>query len=135
MDNIVLNPQDVVKLKSYLQSFTSDSGVQAAILVSRSGFVITRAGEFGQVDPNSLAVISAAGVSSTQALASTIGEKKFPAISYQGTFQNLHIQVITEKAFVIALAASSVTSSVVRLYARELTKDMLPIIERIFAGK
>ena len=130
--NIIIEPHDGRRLKELLEIFIADSGVRAALLVSRSGFALCRAGDFSDVDVSTLGVLSSAAASSTQALANILREKEFAATTYQGTHTNMHIQVISEKSFLVALADPSVTSTVVRLYTRELTKELLPIVHRLF---
>lgn len=135
MDNIIIDPKDGQRIKELLVTYLADSGVRSVLLVSQSGFILGYAGDFSNIDKNSLAVLASAGVSSTQALAATLGERKFAATSYQGAHQNLHIHILSEKAFLAAVADTSVTSSVVRLYSRELTKELQPIINRIYRKK
>ncbi len=133
MKNVVIQGEDSRKLTELLVTYLSDTGAKSVVLVSRSGFILSQAGDFSGVNVNSLAVLATAGLSSTQALASALGEKKFAATSYQGTHQNLHIHSIMPEAFIVAIADTGITSSVVRLYSREISNDLIPILNSIFA--
>ncbi|RKZ28886.1 hypothetical protein DRQ36_09770 [bacterium] len=128
MANIIINEQDKQRFEIILSDFLKDSGARTVILVDKSGFVLSKAGDFAGIDAQSLAVLASGSYASTQALAKLIGELEFSAAFHQGKRSNVHISLIANYAILVAIFDASITVGVIRLYARETSKKLEPLI-------
>ena len=64
-------------------------------------------------------------------MAKLIGEDSFSVLFHQGEERNIHLSVVGDTALMLTAFDDRTTLGLVRLYASEATRSLLPITERI----
>ncbi|MCK5832569.1 roadblock/LC7 domain-containing protein [bacterium] len=129
--NIIIYEIDKIKLETVLAGFIEESGARLAMLVGKSGVILSRKGDFSGVELQSLAALTAGSFASTQALAKVVGEKEFLGVFHQGKRSNIYISLVADFGILVAVFDVSTTVGMIRLCAREATKKLEPIIAEI----
>ena len=80
-----LGPQDVERLDSLLTTFVVESQVKCALLLDRTGRLLTTAGDVAGLDGTSFASLAAADFSASDQLAVLLGEQEFPFTATSGS--------------------------------------------------
>lgn len=121
-------PQDLEQLDRLLRTFLDATSARCALLVDRSGQLLTFAGEGLTFDGTAFASLAAADFSASDQLAQLLGEDEFKALYHQGAKDSLYLVDIRGRAILAALFNGGTTLGLVRL----TTRNLLPEIETLF---
>lgn len=128
----VIYEEQVNKLNDVLSGLRVDANARAAFLVDRNGQQISAVGEdLDQMDPTSLASLTAGNVASTDALAKLIGEKEFLALVHEGERENMHISMVDARIILLVLFDERSSLGLVRLRVRKATMALASIFEEV----
>lgn len=116
-----------------LQQFLQESGARCALIVDRSGQLVTLAGERPAFDATAFATLTAADFSANDQLARLIGETDFNTLFHQGERESMLLADIARRVILVALFDSRTTLGLVRLRMRTTVEDLTRLLEAIFA--
>jgi predicted regulator of Ras-like GTPase activity (Roadblock/LC7/MglB family) len=116
-----------------MQRFVDDSGCHCALLVDRSGQLITTVGEKPDFDTTAFASLTAADYSANDQLARLIGENDFSSLFHQGERESMYLAGIMGRLILVALFDNRTTLGLVRLRTRQEVEELSRICERMFA--
>jgi predicted regulator of Ras-like GTPase activity (Roadblock/LC7/MglB family) len=115
-----------------LQRFLQESGSRCALLVDRSGQLVTVAGERPAFDATAFATLTAADFSANDQLARLIGETDFNTLFHQGERESMLLADISRRVILVALFDSRTTLGLVRLRMRHTVDELARLLEAIF---
>ena len=121
-------PQDLEQLDRLLLTFLDATSARCALLVDRSGQLLTFAGDGLTFDGTTFASLAAADFSASDQLAKLLGEDEFKALYHQGAKDSMYLVDIHGRAILAALFNGGTTLGLVRL----TTRNLLPEIETLF---
>ncbi|HEX6587490.1 MAG TPA: roadblock/LC7 domain-containing protein [Longimicrobiales bacterium] len=121
-------PQDLEQLDHLLLTFLDTTSARCALLVDRSGQLLTFAGDGLTFDGTAFASLAAADFAASDQLAQLLGEDEFKALYHQGEKDSMYLVDIHGRAILAALFNGGTTLGLVRLTTRRL----LPEIETLF---
>lgn len=116
-----------------LQHFLQESGARCALIVDRSGQLVTLAGERPAFDATAFATLTAADFSANDQLARLIGETDFNTLFHQGERESMLLADIARRVILVALFDSRTTLGLVRLRMRTTVEELTRLLEAIFA--
>lgn len=116
-----------------LHRFLQESGARCALLVDRSGQLVTVAGDRPTFDPITFATLTAADFSANDQLARLIGETDFNTLFHQGERESMLLADVARRVILVALFDSRTTLGLVRLRLRAAVEELTLVFERIFA--
>lgn len=121
-------PRDLEQLDRLLLSFLDATSARCALIVDRSGQLLTFAGDGLTFDGTAFASLAAADFSASDQLAQLLGEDEFKSLYHQGERDSMYLVDVGGRAILAALFDGGTTLGLVRLTTRKL----LPEIENLF---
>lgn len=112
-----LNKMDVDAVNSALDRLLKASGAHSAMVVDRSGPLVTIAGRPVTFDTTSFATLAAADFSANDQLAQLIGEADFTSLAHEGANESLYVSDIAHKLLLVVLYDKETTLAIVRMLA------------------
>lgn len=116
---MVIREGDSEKINQVLTTFLGESGASEALLIDRSGQLLTMTGANRALDTVSISALAAGAFSSTGALAQFLGETEFTVLFHQGAKESMHVSTVDDQAILLAIFGERTTVGMVRLFAKE----------------
>lgn len=116
-----------------LQRFLHECGARCALVVDRSGQLVTIAGERPSFDATAFATLTAADFSANDQLARLIGETDFSSLYHQGERESMLLADVARRVILVVLFDSRTTLGLVRLRIRSTVEELGRLLEAMFA--
>jgi len=129
-----LTEADNAAIALVLQRFLFDSNARCALVVDRSGQLVTTAGERPTFDVTAFATLAAADFSANDQLARLIGERDFNTLFHQGERESMLLGDVARRVILVVLFDHRTTLGLVRLKMRGTVEELTRLFERMFAG-
>jgi len=124
--------EDFTAISQVLQRFLFDCNARCALLVDRSGQLITTAGDRPTFDVTAFATLTAADFSANDQLARLIGERDFNTLFHQGERESMLLADVARRVILVVLFDNRTTLGLVRLKMRLVVEALGGVIDRVF---
>src|SRR5271167_3958312 len=94
---------DFGAITSSLQKFLFDSNARCALLVDRTGQLVTTVGEQPHFDPTAFATLTAAAFSANDQLARLIGQQDLHTLSHEGEKESMYLDDVARRVILVVL--------------------------------
>ncbi len=125
--------EDFAAITQVLQRFLFDSKARCALLVDRSGQLVTTVGERLNFDPTAFATLTAADFSANDQLARLIGEKDFNTLFHQGDKESMLLADVARRVILVILFDTRTTLGLVRLKMKGTVEELSRLFDNMFA--
>ncbi|MFN8573345.1 MAG: roadblock/LC7 domain-containing protein [Gemmatimonadaceae bacterium] len=125
--------EDFAAITQVLQRFLFDSKARCALLVDRSGQLVTTVGERLNFDPTAFATLTAADFSANDQLARLIGEKDFNTLFHQGEKESMLLADVARRVILVILFDTRTTLGLVRLKMKGTVEELSRLFDHMFA--
>src|SRR5690606_32682667 len=105
---------------------------RCALLVDRSGQLVTTVGEQPNFDPTAFATLTAADFSANDQLAQLIGETDFNSLFHQGEKESMYLADIARRVILVALFDNRTTRGLVRLKSKDTVSELTQLFRQVF---
>lgn len=122
---------DVERIDQELDGFLELSGATCAMLVDRSGHMVTRRGASMDGSLESVAALAAGSFSATREMARLVGEGEFSTLFHQGSRESLQISAIGDRSLLVVVFDDRSNLGLVRFYAEEATERLTALFASI----
>lgn len=122
--------EDFTAITAAMQRFLGETNARCALLVDRSGQLVTTVGEQPNFDPTAFATLTAADFSANDQLARLIGESDFNTLFHQGEKESMLLADVARRVILVALFDNRTTLGLVRLKMRAIVDDVGRLVER-----
>lgn len=109
--------EDIDHLNGVLSDLLTRGEARGALLIDKSGFLITQCGNLHQFDTTTLAALAAAAYAATQTIAGLIQEANFCCVYQQGESLSVLIQNVDENCLLLVIFQSSASVGAVKYFA------------------
>jgi predicted regulator of Ras-like GTPase activity (Roadblock/LC7/MglB family) len=116
-----------------LQRFLFDSNARCALIVDRSGQLVTTVGDRPDFDATAFATLTAADFSANAQLAKLIGETDFNTLFHQGERESMLLADVARRVILVVLFDNRATLGLVRLKMRQAVEELTKLFEQVFA--
>jgi predicted regulator of Ras-like GTPase activity (Roadblock/LC7/MglB family) len=116
-----------------LQRFLFECNARCAMLVDRSGQLVTTVGERPSFDPTAFATLTAADFSANNELAKLIGESDFNTLFHQGQRESMLLADVAGRVILVVLFDNRTTLGLVRLKMRQAVEELARVFSHVFA--
>src|SRR5271170_1006023 len=116
-----------------LQRFLYDSNARCALLVDRTGQLVTTVGEPPAFDPTAFATLTAADFSANDQLARLIGERDFNTLFHQGERESMYLADVARRVILVILFDNRTTLGLVRIKMKATVDELSRLFESVFA--
>jgi predicted regulator of Ras-like GTPase activity (Roadblock/LC7/MglB family) len=86
-----------------LERMVADAGAITALLVTKEGNAVAKAGDTGYFDTNAMAALVAGMFSATREVARMVGESQFSILLQQGQNRHIHISLVTDALMMVVV--------------------------------
>jgi len=124
--------RDAGRIDELLQSFLYESNARCALLIDRTGQLITIAGEKPTFDSTSFASLAAADFSANDQLASMIGEQEFSSLFHQGEKDSMYLADVAKRVILVVLFDDRATLGMIRIKVRSVVRELSEIFSQLF---
>jgi predicted regulator of Ras-like GTPase activity (Roadblock/LC7/MglB family) len=123
---------DSRRIQTILSSFLSESNARTALIVDRTGQMVSTAGETPAFDATAFASLTAADFSANDQLARMLGETEFGALFHQGERESMYLADIAKRVILVVLFDQRATLGLVKLKARAVVENLNKVFEEMF---
>ena len=125
--------EDAKSINVILVEFLRESNARTALIVDRTGQMITTAGEPVNFDPTAFASLTAADFSANDQLAKMIGEPEFGALFHQGERESMYLADIARRVILVVLFDNRTTLGLVKLRVKNTVGELNKVFEGMFS--
>lgn len=125
--------RDFARIDQLLNAFLFESGARCALLVDRTGQLVTSAGEAPQFDSVAFASLAAADFSANDQLASMIGENEFSSLFHQGEKESMYLADVAKRIILVILFDNRTTLGMIRIKTKSMVRELAGIFQAMFA--
>ncbi|MEO8294494.1 MAG: roadblock/LC7 domain-containing protein [Gemmatimonadota bacterium] len=125
--------EDAKSIHAILVEFLRESSARTALIVDRTGQMITTAGEAPTFDPTAFASLTAADFSANDQLAKMIGEPEFGALFHQGEKESMYLADIARRVILVVLFDNRTTLGLVKLRVKNAVGELNRVFEEMFS--
>ncbi|HEX7117348.1 MAG TPA: roadblock/LC7 domain-containing protein [Longimicrobiales bacterium] len=119
-----LGREDLGRLETLLLGFVESAGARCAVLMDRSGRLLTMAGRTEGIDGVAFASLAAADFAASDQLARLMGEEECTSLVHQGDARSMFLADVDGDAVLAAVFDDDTTLGLVRLKAREVAPEL-----------
>lgn len=123
---------DAHRIDALLQTFLYESNARCALLVDRTGQLITIAGERPHFDSTAFASLAAADFSANDQLASMIGEQEFSSLFHQGEKDSMYLADVAKRVILVVLFDDRATLGMIRIKVRNIVSELTEFFSQLF---
>src|SRR5437868_10705399 len=124
---------DVTAIAEALRRFLGETKSLCALLVDRSGQLVTTVGDAPGLDTTTFATLTAADYSANDQLAKLVGETDFSSLFHQGEKESLYVADIARRLLLVIIFDSRTTVGLVRLRMKDEVEELTHLIDRVFS--
>jgi predicted regulator of Ras-like GTPase activity (Roadblock/LC7/MglB family) len=123
---------DFTPITESLKRFLGETKARCALLVDRSGQLVTTVGEAPGLDTTTFASLTAADYSANDQLAKLVGETDFSSLFHRGE-KSIYVADIARRLLLVIIFDSGTTVGLVRLRMKDEIEELTLLIDRVFA--
>jgi predicted regulator of Ras-like GTPase activity (Roadblock/LC7/MglB family) len=124
---------DFTSITDSLKRFLSDTNSRCALLVDRSGQLVTTVGDSLSLDTTAFATLTAADYSANDQLAKLVGENDFSSLYHQGEKESIYVADIARRLLLVIIFDSRTTVGLVRLRMKAEIEELTLLVDRVFS--
>ncbi len=130
--NWSFTPDDFSAITDSLKRFLGETNSLCALLVDRSGQLVTTVGDATGLDTTAFATLTAADYSANDQLAKLVGEKDFASLFHQGE-KSIYVADVARRWILVIIFDSRTTIGLVRLRMRAELDELTLLVDRVFS--
>jgi predicted regulator of Ras-like GTPase activity (Roadblock/LC7/MglB family) len=124
---------DFTSITESLKRFLGDTNSRCALLVDRSGQLVTTVGEAPGLDTTAFATLTAADYSANDQLAKLVGEDDFSSLFHQGEKDSIYVADVARRLLLVIIFDSRTTVGLVRLRMKDEIEELTLLVDRVFS--
>ncbi len=124
--------EDLGAITATVLRFLAETGAHSALIVDRSGQLITTVGQALAFDPTVFATLTAADFSANDQLARLIGETDFTTLFHQGEKESMYVADVARRLILVVLFDTRTPIGLVRLKMKPVVEELTAHLDRAF---
>ena len=126
--SIIVTEQDYERFMALLGALDREANAKFVFLLDKSGQQIAAAGELDDVDPTSLASLTAGNVAATEGVAQLVGEDGFTSLYHEGRRDSLHISLVADRVILLVVFDARSSLGLVRLRVEQCLPHLAEVV-------
>ena len=132
---LVFYKEDVEKIEKVLSQFLKSANAKCALLVDKDGHLVTKQGDSGTYDMDTISALVAGSFAATKQMAKLLGEEEFSIMFHQGRKDNIQLSLVGERTILAIIFDDRTTLGMVRLYASQVSSKLASLFDEINVRK
>jgi predicted regulator of Ras-like GTPase activity (Roadblock/LC7/MglB family) len=124
---------DSRRIQSILSAFLGESNARTALIVDRTGQMVSTTGEAPAFDATAFASLTAADFSANDQLARMLGESEFGALFHQGERESMYLADIARRVILVVLFDNRTTLGLVKLRVKNTVVQLNQVFTDMFS--
>ncbi len=124
--------EDSRRIQSILGTFLSESNARTALIVDRTGQMVSTTGEAPAFDATAFASLTAADFSANDQLARMLGEAEFGALFHQGERESMYLADVARRVILVVLFDNRTTLGMVKLRVKPAVGQLNQVFTEMF---
>jgi predicted regulator of Ras-like GTPase activity (Roadblock/LC7/MglB family) len=124
--------EDSRRIQSILSTFLGESNARTALIVDRTGQMVSTTGESPAFDATAFASLTAADFSANDQLAKMLGESEFGALFHQGERESMYLADIARRVILVVLFDNRTTLGMVKLRVKTAVVQLNQVFTDMF---
>lgn len=135
LSHLVLTPEGIQEINSVLQDLVDKSESNAALLVEKSGQLISLYGEVDVRNTVALAALVGGAFASTKELGRLIGEEEFAMMYQQGRKSHIIIAALSTHDLLVVIFDDKTSIGLVKVMIKKAIDDLSGIVSKLRSQK
>ena len=124
--------EDSRRITEILRTFLGESSARTALIVDRTGQLVSTVGEPPAFDPTAFASLTAADFSANDQLARMLGEPEFGALFHQGERESMYLADVARRVILVVLFDNRTTLGLVKLRVKAAVGQLNQVFTDMF---
>ena len=131
LTNLVVSDKELIMISSVLAKLMNDTNATSALLLDKSGQVVTTQGTNTRRNATMLGALLAGVFSSSREVAKLLDEKDFRNIFQQGVQESIYTSMIEEQWLLVIIFDKLTHIGLVKVLSKKASDELLRILERV----
>ncbi len=131
LTNLVVSDKELSLISTVLAKLMNDTNATSALLLDKSGQVVTTQGTNTRRNATMLGALLAGVFSSSREVAKLLDEKDFRNIFQQGVQENIYTSMIEEQWLLVIIFDRLTHIGLVKVLSKKASDELLRILERV----
>ena len=123
---------DFTSITESLKRFLGETKSHCALLVDRSGQLVTTVGNAPGLDTTTFASLTAADYSANDQLAKLVGENDFSSLFHQGEKESMYLADVARRVILVVLFDNRTTLGLVKLRVKSAVGQLTQVFTDMF---
>jgi predicted regulator of Ras-like GTPase activity (Roadblock/LC7/MglB family) len=133
LTSLVVPAEELAAVEECLQRLVEDTGGNYALLLDKSGQVISSQGDGNRQDITALGALIAGTFASSREVAKLLREKDFRMLFQQGVRENIFIALIEEQWILTIIFNKGTHIGLVKVLTKKATEELGTVLESVRA--
>ncbi len=131
LTSLVVSEKDTVAIESCLEDLVRNTQANYAMLLDKSGQVISSRGDTQRQDITALGALLAGTFASSREVARLLREKDFRVLFQQGVKENIFTELIEEQWMLVVMFDKRTHIGLVKVLAKHATDELGTLLQRV----
>lgn len=131
LTSIIVPSEEIAQIEDCLGRLVDDTGSDYALLLDKSGQVISSRGDGDRQDITALGALIAGVFASSREVAKLLRERDFRAAFQQGVRENIYIALIEEQWILCIIFNKDTHIGLVKVLTKRTTDELAAVLERV----
>jgi predicted regulator of Ras-like GTPase activity (Roadblock/LC7/MglB family) len=129
--DMIITEEAHARFSKILEDLATESNAKFIFLLDKAGQRIASAGVLDEIDPTSLASLTAGNVAATEGVAQLVGERGFVTLYHEGRNEHLHISLVDNKVILLVVFNERSSLGLVRLRVEQRAAELAQTIREL----
>ena len=131
LTSLIVSEKDTVAIESCLEDLVRNTQANYAMLLDKSGQVISSRGDTQRQDITALGALLAGTFASSREVARLLREKDFRVLFQQGVKENIFTELIEEQWMLVVMFDKRTHIGLVKVLAKHATDELGTLLQRV----
>ncbi|NJN66712.1 MAG: roadblock/LC7 domain-containing protein [Chloroflexaceae bacterium] len=131
LTSLIVPTEEITQIEDCLNHLVEDTGGNYALLLDKSGQVISSQGDGNHQDITALGALIAGTFASSREVAKLLREKDFRMLFQQGVRENIFIALIEEQWILCVIFNKGTHIGLVKVLTKKATDELSSVLERV----
>ena len=132
--DLILKKNDLHRLNVTLTKIIDTARIDCAVIINKSGRMITSQSETSEYNKTSLAALVSGNFASSSSIANLLGEDEFSSMLQEGKEKHLYVSILDESSFFTCIFDKRTTLSKIKACLADFTPQLIETLQIIYSN-
>lgn len=130
--DLILQKEDLRQLNLLLTKIVDKARIDCAILINKSGRMVTSQSETSEYDKTSLAALISGNFASSSSIANLLDENEFTSMLQEGENRHIYIVQIDDNSILACIFDKRTNAEKIKFCVEELSSKLTKVLSKIY---